>query len=69
MPPCPTNFRFFVVSFIPRPALLVARSGVQKVSHNLLAVYDVLPARIRACVARPRLAKCAEVSRGKERGD
>jgi uncharacterized membrane protein YdjX (TVP38/TMEM64 family) len=29
------------------------------ISHNVLAVYDVLPARIRACVARPGLAKCA----------
>jgi hypothetical protein len=27
-------------------------------SHNVPAVYDVLPARIRACVARPGLAKC-----------
>jgi hypothetical protein len=27
-------------------------------SYNVLAVYDVLPARIRACGARPGLAKC-----------
>jgi hypothetical protein len=27
-------------------------------AHNVPAVYDVLPARIRACVARPGLAKC-----------
>jgi hypothetical protein len=26
-------------------------------SYNVPAVYDVLPARIRACVARPGLAK------------
>jgi hypothetical protein len=31
------------------------------ISHNVPAVYDVLPARIRACVARPGLAKCGEV--------
>jgi hypothetical protein len=29
-----------------------------KIAHNVPAVYDVLPARIRACVARPGLAKC-----------
>jgi hypothetical protein len=29
-----------------------------EMSHNVPAVYDVLPARIRACVARPGLAKC-----------
>jgi hypothetical protein len=34
------------------------------IAHNVLAVYDVLPARIRACVARPGLAKCGAVSRG-----
>jgi hypothetical protein len=27
-------------------------------AHNVPAVYDVLPARIRACEARPGLAKC-----------
>jgi hypothetical protein len=30
-----------------------------QMAHNVPAVYDVLPARIRACVARPGLAKCA----------
>jgi hypothetical protein len=30
-----------------------------RIAHNVPAVYDVLPARIRACVARPGLAKCA----------
>jgi hypothetical protein len=30
-----------------------------RIAHNVLAVYDVLPARIRACAARPGLAKCA----------
>jgi hypothetical protein len=29
------------------------------IAHNVPAVYDVLPARMRACVARPGLAKCA----------
>jgi hypothetical protein len=29
-----------------------------QMAHNVPAVYDVLPARIRACVARPGLAKC-----------
>jgi hypothetical protein len=29
------------------------------IAHNVSAVCDVLPARIRACVARPGLAKCA----------
>jgi hypothetical protein len=29
-------------------------------SYNVPAIYDVLPARIRACVARPGLAKCGE---------
>jgi hypothetical protein len=33
-------------------------------AHNVPAVYDVLPARIRACVARPGLANVGEVSRG-----
>jgi hypothetical protein len=28
------------------------------IAPNVPAVYDVLPARIRACVARPGLAKC-----------
>jgi hypothetical protein len=27
-------------------------------AHNVPAICDVLPARIRACVARPGLAKC-----------
>jgi hypothetical protein len=31
----------------------------KKISFNVPAVCDVLPARIRACVARPGLAKCA----------
>jgi hypothetical protein len=31
----------------------------KNMAHNVPAVYDVLPARIRACVARPGLAKCA----------
>jgi hypothetical protein len=30
-----------------------------KISHNVPAVGDVLPARIRKCVAFPGLAKCA----------
>jgi hypothetical protein len=29
------------------------------IAHNVPAVYDDLPARIMACVARPGLAKCA----------
>jgi hypothetical protein len=33
-------------------------------SHNVSAVYDGLPARIRACEARPGLANCAGVRRG-----
>jgi hypothetical protein len=32
-----------------------------QMSPNVPAVYDVLPARIRACEARPGLAKCGEV--------
>jgi hypothetical protein len=28
------------------------------IAHNVPAVDDVLPAQIRACVARPGLAKC-----------
>jgi hypothetical protein len=28
------------------------------IAHNVPAVCDVLPARIRACVARPESAKC-----------
>jgi hypothetical protein len=32
-----------------------------QMAHNVPAVYDVLPARIRACVARPGLAKCGGV--------
>jgi hypothetical protein len=31
------------------------------IAPNVPAVYDVLPARIRACVARPGLAKCGGV--------
>jgi hypothetical protein len=30
-----------------------------KIAHNVPVVYDVFAARIRACVARPGLAKCA----------
>jgi hypothetical protein len=33
----------------------------KKIAHNVPAVYDVLPARIRACEARPGLAKCGGV--------
>jgi hypothetical protein len=40
-----------------------------QMAYNVPAVYDVLPARIRACGARPGLAKCAGVSRGKKRSD
>jgi hypothetical protein len=35
----------------------------KNIAHNVPAVYDVLPARIRACAARPGLAKCAGMSR------
>jgi hypothetical protein len=34
-------------------------TAFRKMAFNVPAVYDVLPARIRACVARPGLAKCA----------
>jgi hypothetical protein len=49
--------------FLLRLSALAVLSRLQKVrafqiSHNVPAVYDVLPARIRACVARPGLAKC-----------
>ena len=37
-----------------------------RISLNVTAVYDGLPARIRACVARPGLANCAGVRRGNE---
>jgi hypothetical protein len=30
-------------------------------SHNVSAVGEVLPARIRACAARPGLAKCGKI--------
>jgi hypothetical protein len=43
---------FYIIYFQP----ILAR-----IAHNVPAVYDVLPARIRACVARPGLAKCAGV--------
>jgi len=33
-------------------------------AHNVLVVNDGLPARIRACVARPGLANCGGVRRG-----
>jgi hypothetical protein len=41
------------------------------IAHNVPAVYDVLPARIRACAARPGLAKCGGVRRrnGAQRND
>jgi hypothetical protein len=55
----PNHFRFFVVSFILHPDFLVVKSGVQKVSHNVPAVYDGLAARIRKCVAFPGPTNCA----------
>ena len=42
--------------------------GVKKFRITL-QVGDVLPARIRACAARPGLQKCAEMRRGSERSD
>jgi hypothetical protein len=45
--------------------IFAARDGgdiiifVSPIAHNVPAVYDVLPAKIRACEARPGLAKCA----------
>ena len=33
-------------------------------AYNVPVVYDGLPARIRACEARPGLANCAVVRRG-----
>jgi hypothetical protein len=38
----------------------------RNMAHNVPAVYDGLPARIRACEARPGLANCAGVRRGNE---
>jgi hypothetical protein len=45
-----TCFSYFVNSFPKK---------FQKMSHNVPAVYDVLPARIEKCVAFLGLAKCA----------
>jgi hypothetical protein len=38
--------------------LLFLNKFAFQISHNVPAVYDILPARIRACGARPGLAKC-----------
>jgi hypothetical protein len=38
-------------------------------AHNVPVVNDGLPARIRACGARPGLANCGGVRRGSERSD
>jgi hypothetical protein len=36
-----------------------------QISHNVPAVYDVLPARIRACVARQGWQNVSGVERGR----
>jgi hypothetical protein len=48
-----TNFILFVKLFF-----IIFQKIQNTMAHNVPAVYDVLPARIRACVARPWLAKC-----------
>jgi hypothetical protein len=57
--------RYFI-SISDEAALNNSQPILASIAHNVSAVYDVLPARIRACEARPGLAKCAGVSRGKE---
>jgi hypothetical protein len=41
--------------------LIIFNKILGQMAYNVPAVYDVLPARIRACVARPGLAKCGGV--------
>jgi hypothetical protein len=50
----------FLEDFLPRRTDAAHSSKISVfISHNVPAVCDVLPARIRACVARPGLTKCA----------
>jgi hypothetical protein len=57
---------FCIFSTSNEAALHNFQPSLGGIAYNVPAVYDVLPARIRACEARPGLAKCAGVSRGKE---
>jgi hypothetical protein len=54
----PNPFRFFVATSILHPDFLVTQSKVQKVSHNVPAVYDVFAAAIREREAFRQPQKC-----------
>jgi hypothetical protein len=42
-----------------------SRDFQELIAHNVPAVTDGLPARIKTCVARPGLGKCGRVERGR----
>jgi hypothetical protein len=57
---CIIAFIFIIVQPFPAISLFnILKPTLGSMAHNVPAVCDVLPARIRACVARPGLAKCA----------